>query len=132
MLQITTRSASATRARPEEDYLRVVPPKRDYPKGTCTATWPSQASSKRAEHTITPAQDLEAFKADMTSMLSDMPQASLSKFASQFKPSSGGQGDSAPAQTVASEATVDVASNFDDAPQGLGDQFEGEIPYSAE
>ena len=48
------------------------------PRGTCTATRPSQANPKRAEHTLTPAQDLEAFKADMTSMLSDMLQASLS------------------------------------------------------
>ena len=56
-----------------------------------------------------------------------MLQASLSKFASQFNPSSGGQGDSAPAQTVASEPTVDVASNYDDAPRGPGDQSEGEI-----
>ena len=56
-----------------------------------------------------------------------MLQASLSKFASQFNPSSGGQGDSAPAQTVASEPTVDVASIYDDAPQGPEDQSEGEI-----
>ena len=141
-VDIATRSASATRARPEDQITkkanakgarsastsrRYPSPKRDYPRGTCTATRPSQASPKWAEHTLTPAHDLEAFKADMTSMLSDMLQASLSKFASQFKPSSGGQGDSAPAQTVASEATVDVASNYDDAPQGPGDQSEGEI-----
>ena len=115
-VEITTRSASATRARPEDQFTkkakakrarststshRSPSPKRDYPRGTCRATRPSQASPKRAEHTLTPAQDLEAFKADMTSMLSDMLQASLSKFASQFKSSSGGQGDSAPAQTVA-------------------------------
>ena len=56
-----------------------------------------------------------------------MLQASLSKFASQFNPSSGGQGDSAPAQTVAFEPTVDVASNYDDTPQGPGDKSEGEI-----
>ena len=56
-----------------------------------------------------------------------MLQASLSKFASQFNPSSGGQGDSAPAQTVASEPTVDVASNYDETPQGPGDQSEWEI-----
>ena len=37
------------------------------------------------------------------------------------------QGDSAPAQTVASEPTVDVASIYDDAPQGPEDQSEGEI-----
>ena len=57
-----------------------------------------------------------------------MLQASLSKFASQFNPSSGGQGDTTPTQTVASEPTVDVASNDDDSPQrGPEDQSEGEI-----
>ena len=135
------RSASTKRARPEIQTTdetkrarsastshRSPSPKRDYPRGICTATErPSQASSKRAEHTLTPAQDLEAFKADMTSMLSDMLLASLTKFASQFSPSSGGQGDSAPVQTVASEPTVDVASIYDDAPQGPEDQSEGEI-----
>ena len=77
------RSASATRARPVDQITskakakrarsistsrRSPSPKRDHPRGTCTATRPSQASPKRAEHTVTPAQDLEAFKADMTSM----------------------------------------------------------------
>ena len=103
-------------------------------RGTCTATRPSQASPRKAEPTVTPAQDLEAFKADMTSMLSDMLQASLSKFASQFNPSSGGQGDTAPAQTaqtVASEPTVDVASNDDDSPhRGPEDQSKGEVTDS--
>ena len=66
------------------------------PRGT------SQASPKRVEHRPAAAQDLEAFKADMTSMLSDMLQSSLSKFASQFKPSSGGQGESVSTQNVAS------------------------------
>ena len=131
------RSASVARARPEDQITskakakgarsastsrRSPSPKRDYPRGTCTATRPSQASPKKAEHTLTPAQDLEAFKADMTSMLSDMLQASLSKFASQFNPSSGGQGDTAPTQTVASEPTVDVASNDDDSPPPNGVQ----------
>ena len=101
------RSASTKRARPVDQATdkvkrarsastsrRSPSPKRDYPRGTCTATRPSQASPKRAEHTLVSAQDLEAFKADMTSMLSDMLQASLSKFASQFNSSSGGQGDS--------------------------------------
>ena len=135
------RSASSKRARPENQTTveterarsastsrRSPSPKRDYPtcRGTCTATRPSQASPKRAEHTLDPAQDLEAFKADMTTMLSDMLQASLSKFASQFNPA-GGQGDSAPAQNAASEPTVDVASNYDDTPQGPADQSEGEI-----
>ena len=63
----------------------------------------------------------------MTLMLSDMLQASLNKSASQFNPSSGGQGNSAPAQTAASEPTVDVASNYDNSPQGPGDQSEGGI-----
>ena len=56
-----------------------------------------------------------------------MLQASLSKFASQFNPSSGGQGDTAPTQTVVSEPTVDVASNDDDTPRGPEDQSEGKI-----
>ena len=63
-----------------------------------------------------------------------MLQASFSKFASQFNPSSGGQGDTAPAQTaqtVASEPTVDVASNDDDSPhRGPEDQSEGEVTDS--
>ena len=142
-VDISQRSASVARARPEDQTTikakakharsastarRSPSPKRDYPRGTCTATRPSQASPRKAEHTLTPAQDLEAFKADMTSMLSDMLQASLSKFASQFNPSSGGQGDTAPTQTVAYEPTVDVASNDDDSPQwGPEDQSEGEI-----
>ena len=112
-------SASTSRRSPSH--------KRDYPKGTCTATRPSQASPKRAENTLASAQDLEAFKSDITSMLSNMLQASLSKFASQFNPSSGGQGDSVPTQTVVSEPTVDVASNYDDTPQGPEDQSELEI-----
>ena len=88
--QITSK-AKAKRARSASTSRRSPSPKRDYPRGTCTATRPSQASPRKAEPTVTPAQDLEAFKADMTTMLSDMLQASLSKFASQFNPSSGGQ-----------------------------------------
>ena len=95
--------------------------------GTCTATRPSQASPKRAEHRPAPAQELEAFKADMTSMLSDMLQSSLSKFGSQFNTSSGGQGDSVPTQTVASVPTTDVASDREDILPGPEDQSEGEI-----
>ena len=116
--QITSK-AKAKRARSASTSRRSPSPKRDYPRGTCTATRPSQANPRKAEPMVTPAQDLEAFKADMTSMLSDMLQASLSKFASQFNPSSGGQGDTVPAQTaqtVASEPTVDVASNDYDSP----------------
>ena len=40
--------------------------------------------------------DSSLFKADMTSMLADMLKSSLTKFASQLKSSSGGQGDSSP------------------------------------
>ena len=142
-VDFSKRSASATRARPEDQITskakakrarsastlcRSPSPKRDYPRGTCTATRPSQASPKRVERTLKPAQDFEAFKADMTSMLSDMLQASLSKFASQFNPSSGGQGDTAPTQAVASEPTVDVASNDGDSPSwGPEDQSEGRL-----
>ena len=142
-VDFSKRSASGTRARPEDQITskakakharsastprRSNSPKRDYHRGTCTATRLSQASPKRAERTLTPAQDLEAFKVDMTSMLSDMLQASLSKFASQFNHNSGGQGDTAPTQTVASEPTVDVGSNDDDSPsRGPEDQSEGEI-----
>ena len=56
-----------------------------------------------------------------------MLQSSLSKFASQFNPSSGGLGDSAPTQTVASVPTMDVASDCEDIPPCPEDQSEGEI-----
>ena len=138
---ISGRSASAKRARPKDQATDKAPkrarststscrspfPKTYYPRGTCTATRPSQASPKRAEHRPASVQDLEAFKADITSMLSDMLQSFLSKFASQFNPSSGGQGDSAPTQTVASVPTMDVASDREDIPPGPEDQSEGEI-----
>ena len=87
---ISQGSASGARARPDDQTTikakakrsastsrRSPSPKRDYPRGTCTATRPSQASPKKPEHKLTPAQDLEAFKADLTSMLSNMLQASL-------------------------------------------------------
>ena len=115
-------SVKAKRARSVPTSRRSPSPKRDYPRETCTATRPSQASPTQAEHSLAPAQDLEAFKADMTSMLSDMLQASLSKFASQFIASSGGQGDSAPTQTVASVPTIDVASNCEIRDQSSFDQ----------
>ena len=78
--QITSK-AKAKRARSASTSRRSLSPKRDYPRGTCTATRPSQTSPRKAEPTVTPAQDLEAFKADMTSMLSDMLQASFSRAA---------------------------------------------------
>ena len=111
--------------------------KRAYPRGTCTVTRPSQASPRKAEHTVSPAQDLEGFKADMTSMLSEMLQASFQKFASQFNTNPGGQSIDSKEDTVpkekCSEATLDVAydddnDNNDNSPQrGLDDQSEGEI-----
>ena len=143
------RSASVARARPQDQVTkkakakragsastsrRSPSPKRDYPRGTCTVTRPSQASPRKAEHTVTPAQDLEAFKADMTSMLSDMLQASFQKFASQFNTNSGGQGNNSNEDTVPkqrfSEPTVNVASDDDNdnSPQrGPEDQSEGEV-----
>ena len=139
------RSASVKRPRPKDQATGKAPkrarsastsgrplsPKRDYRRGTCTATRPSQASPEWAEDRPAPAQGLEAFKADMTSMLSDMLQSSLSKFASQFNPSSGGQGDYVPTQTVTSGHTANVASNVasdhEDIPPGPEDQSEGEL-----
>ena len=129
---ISVRSASAKRPSTKDQAMNEAPkrarssltsrrsdsPKRDYPRATCTATRPSQASPKWAEHRPDPAQDLEAYKADMTWMLSDMLQSSFSKFASQFNPSSGGQGDSVPTQTMASVPTTDVASDREDIPHG--------------
>ena len=88
---ISVRSASAKRPRPEDQATGKAPkrarsastsrkslsPRRNYPRGTCTATRPSQASPQRAQDRPAPVQDLEAFEADMTSMLSDMLQSSL-------------------------------------------------------
>ena len=112
-----TKKAKAKRAGSASTSRRSHSPKSDYPRGTCTVTRPSQASPRKAEHTVTPAQDLEAFKADMTSMLSDMLQASFQKFSFQFNTNSGGQGNNSNADTVPkqrfSEPTVDVASDDD-------------------
>ena len=112
-----TKQAKAKHAGSASTSRRSPSPKRDYPRGTCTVTRPSQASPRKADHTVTPAQDLEAFKADMTSMLSDMLQASFQKFASQFNTNSGGQGNNSNEDTVPkqsfSEPTVEVASNDD-------------------
>ena len=129
-----TKQAKAKRAGSASTSRRFPSPKRDYPRGTCTVTRPSLASPRKAEHTVAPAQDLEAFKADMTSMLSDMLQASFQKFVSQFNTNSGGQGNNSKEDTVPkqvfSEPTVDVASDDDNenSPQlGPEDQSEGEI-----
>ena len=148
------RSASVARARPRDQSTkkskvqraesesastshRSPSSKRTYPRGTCTVTRLSQASPRKAEHTVSPAQDLEGFKADMTSMLSEMLQASFQKFASQFNTNSGGQTMDSKEDTVpkekCSEATIEVAydndnDKNDNSPQrGLDDQSEGEI-----
>ena len=70
----------------------------------------------------------------MTSMLSDMLQASFQKLASQFNTNSGGQGNNSNEDTVPkqsfSEPTVDVASDDDNdnSPQrGPEDKSEGEF-----
>ena len=111
------RSASVKRARPQEQQAtttkrarssaltsrRSLSPRRDHPRGTSTVARPSQASPEQAENRPVHAQDLEIFKADMTSMLADMLKSSLSDFASQLKPSSGGQGDAVSTQNVASD-----------------------------
>ena len=113
---ISLRSASAKRAAPPWDQAsakvskrarssastsrRSLSPSREYPRGTDSATKPSQASPRRAEDRPVHAQDLEIFKADMTSMLADMLNSSLAKFASHLKSGSEGQGDSEPTQNV--------------------------------
>ena len=80
-------------ARPETPTSqRSLSPQRDYPQGTVTK--PSQASPKHAEDRPVQAQDLANFKSDMTSLIKDMIQSSLSTIASQFKPESGGKGGS--------------------------------------
>ena len=48
-------------ARSTSTSRRSLSPRRDYPRGTCTATRPSQASPKRAQDRPAPAQDIEAF-----------------------------------------------------------------------
>ena len=114
---ISVRSSSAKRAGPRDQASTNVPkrarssastscrylsPRRDYPRGTDTAMKPAQASPSCAEDRPVHAQDLEVFKADMTSMLADMLNSSLAKFASQLKFGSEGQGDSEPTQNVPS------------------------------
>ena len=102
------------RARSTSTSRTSISPSRDYPRGTSTATRPSQASPKQAEDRPAPAQD---FKAEMTSILSDMLHSFLSKVASEFKPSSGGQGDSVSTQNVASDQEK-ILSDQDDHSEG--------------
>ena len=114
----SVRSASAKRARPRDQAAvnvskrarssastssRSLSPRRDYPRGTSPVRRPSQASPKYAEDRSVHSQDLEFFKADMTSMLADMLKSFLSNFASQLKSSSGGQGESKSTQNVTSD-----------------------------
>ena len=126
-----TKQAKAKHAGSASTSCRSPSLKRDYPRGTCTVTRPSQATPRKAEHTVTPAQDVEAFKADMTLMLSDMLQASFQKFASQFNTNSGGQGynskeDTVPKQ-VFSEPMVDVASEGE-ITEGEADPADSGLP----
>ena len=131
------RSASAKRARPEDQVTdkakharsastsrRSPFPMRDYCRGLAQPQgYLRPVLNGLSIHLLL----LRTFKTDMTSMLSDMLQSSLIKFASQFNPSSGGQGESVCTQNVASVPTVDVASDCEDIPLGPEDQSEGEI-----
>ena len=72
-----------------------------------------QAIPKCAEDRPVHTQDLEVFKADMTSMLADILKSSLTNFASHLKSSSGGQGDSESAQDVTSDQEKDPSDQDD-------------------
>ena len=108
------------RARSASTSRRSLSPRRDYPRGTCTATTPSQASPKRAQDRPAPAQDLEAFQADITCCQTCFSPPLV--FASQFKPSSGGQGKSV--------STQNVASVHEESPSDQEDQSEGDPPVT--
>ena len=126
----SVRSASAKRPRPKDQTAvkglkharsASTSPRRDYPRGTCTAcTRPSQASPKRAQDRPASAQDQEAFKVDMTCCQTCFNPPLV--FASQFKPSSGGQGESVSAQNV--------ASVHEESPSDQEDQSEGDPPVT--
>ena len=127
----SVRAASAKRPRPKDQAAvkalkcarsaltshRSLSPRRDYLRGTCTATRPSQASPKRAQDRPAPAQDLEAFKADMTCCQTCFNPPLV--FASQFKPSSEGQGESV--------STQNVTSVHEESPSDQEDQSEGDL-----
>ena len=78
---------------------RSLSPGRDYPRGTSTITKPSESSTviktsttnKPVSGRPVQAHDLADFKTDMTSLIQDMIQSSLSSLTSQFN-CSGGKG----------------------------------------
>ena len=82
------------------------------PRETCTATRPSQASPNRLRTDLLLPGPSSAFKADMTCLV----------FASQFKPCSGGQGESM--------STQNVASVHEESPSDQEDQSEGDPPVT--
>ena len=84
-------------------FLNVKSPQRQLPRDpslpkgttrTSTVTRPTLASPINVEDRPVQAQDLPNFKTNMTSLIQDMSQSSLSSFASQFKANSGSKGDS--------------------------------------
>ena len=77
-------------------------------------------SPKRAQDRPVPAQDLEVFEADMTCCQTCFNPPLV--FASQFKPSSGGQGESV--------STQNVASVHEESPSDQEDQSEGDPPVT--
>ena len=96
----------------------------DSPRGTCTATRPSQASPKWAQDRPAPAQDQEAFKTDMTccqtcfifSLCNNLPP-SANWEARLRRPCSGGQGEST--QNVASLHENPGINRINQTPQSL-------------
>ena len=63
------------------------PPKRGYSRGTSTVTRPTLTSPTQFEDRPVQARDLADFKSDMTSLIQDMIESSLSSLPPSLKPS---------------------------------------------
>ena len=116
---------------------RSLSPRRDYPRGTCTITKPREtrvsstiiktSTATKPASTVTKpasvedrpvqAQVLTNFKTDMTSLIKDMIQSSLSSFASQFNANSGSKGGTSQDQAPAISRDADLESGRDQADQ---------------
>ena len=105
---------------------RSLSPRRDYPRGsrksstiTKTSTKPAGTVTKPASVEDRPvqAQVLTNFKTDMTSLIKDMIQSSLSSLASQFNANSGSKGGTSQDQAPRISRDPDLESGRDQADQ---------------